>query len=318
MVRLSLAHPGQLSATPFVHAALLTSSLASSGDSIYFGAARLDLEGLSSSPPYELTIYRIDPATMTFTGSRALARVRPHPLRHREGARRPHGFLSPRRRPVDACAVGAGDLRALCRPARRRRRRRRRLCRQLVHAGRPVAGRRGEDRAGERPQWKGRLRDVPSGRIGPRVARRRRRKALGIRRRWHRHESARLRAALPGAHRQRCSRKSRSSTSDAGEHRARPRDRQRDLGMGLEHPRVQLVDHRQSACCYRPDRGGAGLRFAESSRAQASSTPSVRPASAASSLRPPAGSELALQRPAARQRPAAGPDSPAPPKRPSS
>ncbi len=61
-------------ASPFVRAALLTSSLVSSGGSLYLGAARLDLAGPRSSAPYELTVYRLDPATMTFIASRALGR----------------------------------------------------------------------------------------------------------------------------------------------------------------------------------------------------------------------------------------------------
>lgn len=74
VVQLRLGRPTPVQASAFVHAALLTSSLARSGGSLYFGAARLDLAGSESSPPYELTLYRLDPATMTITASRALGR----------------------------------------------------------------------------------------------------------------------------------------------------------------------------------------------------------------------------------------------------
>ena len=74
VVRISLDRPGLVKASPFVHAALLTSSLSVSGGSLYFGASRLDLAGSTSSPPYELTLYRVNPATMMFTASRALGR----------------------------------------------------------------------------------------------------------------------------------------------------------------------------------------------------------------------------------------------------
>jgi len=74
VVRMSLGRSEPVQASAFVHAALLTSSLVSSGGTLYLGAARLDLAGPASSPPYELTVYRLDPATMTFTASRALGR----------------------------------------------------------------------------------------------------------------------------------------------------------------------------------------------------------------------------------------------------
>jgi hypothetical protein len=75
VVRMSLERPESVqAASPLVRAALLPSSLVSSGGSLYLGAARLDLGGPKSSPPYELTVYRLDPATLTFTASRRLGR----------------------------------------------------------------------------------------------------------------------------------------------------------------------------------------------------------------------------------------------------
>ena len=58
----------------FARAALLTSSLTRVDGSLYFGAARLDLSGGATAPPYELTLYRLEPATLKVVGERPLGR----------------------------------------------------------------------------------------------------------------------------------------------------------------------------------------------------------------------------------------------------
>ncbi len=58
----------------FERAALLTSSLTLAGGSLYVGTARLDLAGPLSSPPYLLTVYRLDASTLQVMGSRAIGR----------------------------------------------------------------------------------------------------------------------------------------------------------------------------------------------------------------------------------------------------
>lgn len=58
----------------FDHAAFLTSSLVLAHGSLYFGAARLDLAGSATAPPYELTLYRLSPSSLAVLGSRALGR----------------------------------------------------------------------------------------------------------------------------------------------------------------------------------------------------------------------------------------------------
>jgi hypothetical protein len=58
----------------FEHDALLTSSLVEVGGELYFGAAKLDLTGDESAPPYNLTLYRLDAKTLLVTGTRALGR----------------------------------------------------------------------------------------------------------------------------------------------------------------------------------------------------------------------------------------------------
>jgi hypothetical protein len=55
-------------------AALLTSSLAVGEHDVWLGLARLDLSGSAGAPPYELTLERLDPATLSVTWSTPLGR----------------------------------------------------------------------------------------------------------------------------------------------------------------------------------------------------------------------------------------------------
>jgi len=73
IIRFDSSRPVTVSAS-LGHFAFLTSSLVLSEGALFFGGARLDLSGPSTAPPYELTVYLVNPVTLKVVGSRSLGR----------------------------------------------------------------------------------------------------------------------------------------------------------------------------------------------------------------------------------------------------